>query len=1072
MAEATFAQTSFRGGEWSKSHQGRFDLPEYRTALSVCKNAMPTETEAWTRRPGFLHAGYTAGGNAARLFDYTFNDAFPYKIEASDIGFRFFSGTSLATTNDARTVVSISSANPAIVTVDAAHGWSDNDSIFFTFRDPTSPALHNRPFSLVATSYGSTQFALVDGLTGQNIDGSTLAWATPTKPVTVQRVAVLLAGYAGLWQDIRVVNSNTEAIVLHGAVAPNIIRVATDAAAGTFATFTIDNAFLIDGPYLDPSTTGVTVTPNSTTGLVTFTLNAPAWVSTKAYTINEYVTVSTITYRSLVDQNVGNTPATSPTDWEVVDISTSLNQNGFSDADFGRLVRLFSQPPDWATGTNYVANNVVTYNNSYWIALTAMTGTTPGSGSKNPNTPGVDATKWAPISGSGVALWTWGKIVGFANNIPQSTGSVLAGDMTNSAASFDGVNAQSYVNCSIVNNSSGGVAQVVAMVGKNYSGSGAEAISSVTIFPSTDRGVGYANGKNIFYYARLMASHTVPNLTDKVNGSTGTVLGTTSASKFFKANTTSPISITSSDTTTAWEYVWVELTVANDGLVINTTAYIGEVVFFTNTANNNALQVEILGNDLLYTSPIEVWRMGLYGGPNGYPKVGTYHEGRLWLSGAIPNRVDACKANGINGLEIDFSPTEVDGTVTDASAISYIFNAPDKGDIEWMLPDQQGIIAGTLAGEWLIQASNNNNILTPTSIQAHRVTTIGCANILPIRTPLTTVFVQKHKRKLQEYFADVFSGKFTSPNLAKAARHLTDSGIEELSYQQEPTPMILARRADGVLVGTSYLRERLFSADAPNINGWHQHPRTDGRLVEYIMSGGNADGTTEQVSIVTNDPVTGLRHVEIMAPFMEEDGGLTDAQFLDNGIIPDAQAVATVNGVNSLVLYGIYPHAGKTVTVWGGGRDLGDFTVASDGTVTIPFSASFSVDFYAEFQGNMPCLVGFSYDSDGQLLPPMSPVESGSRNGPGFAKSQRSHYIMAQLVNTKGISFGTDFNKLKPAKLIVDGSQIGTDTLFTGTHRDSYDSADEFGSKPTWRVSRPYPATITAIGAAVNTKDV
>src|SRR5262249_9574331 len=149
----------------------------------------------------------------------------------------------------------------------------------------------------------------------------------------------------------------------------------------------------------------------------------------------------------------------------------------------------------------------------------------------------------------------------------------------------------------------------------------------------------------------------------------------------------------------------------------------------------------------------------------------TYHEGRLWLSGAVANRLDSSAAGGVtkdvNGLRIDCTPTAVDGTVTDANAISYTFNTKDVNPIFWMEPDQQGIICGTKGGEWLVQATSINSPLTPTNIQAHRVTKIGCANIEPRRTEHTVVFVQKFQRKVIEYFADVFSGKFTAPNLSK-----------------------------------------------------------------------------------------------------------------------------------------------------------------------------------------------------------------------------------------------------------------------------------------------------------------
>src|SRR5260221_340418 len=59
MPEASVVQANFLGGEWSKSAQGRVDLPAYKTAMNVCLNGLPREEGAWVRRSGTLTHGNT-----------------------------------------------------------------------------------------------------------------------------------------------------------------------------------------------------------------------------------------------------------------------------------------------------------------------------------------------------------------------------------------------------------------------------------------------------------------------------------------------------------------------------------------------------------------------------------------------------------------------------------------------------------------------------------------------------------------------------------------------------------------------------------------------------------------------------------------------------------------------------------------------------------------------------------------------------------------------------------------------------------------------------------------------------
>jgi len=77
MAAASYTQLNFLGGEWSKSFQGRFDRPDYRTAMNVCLNGMPLEQGPWTRRPGSRFCATTRNGTVGRLVSFDLKQSSP-----------------------------------------------------------------------------------------------------------------------------------------------------------------------------------------------------------------------------------------------------------------------------------------------------------------------------------------------------------------------------------------------------------------------------------------------------------------------------------------------------------------------------------------------------------------------------------------------------------------------------------------------------------------------------------------------------------------------------------------------------------------------------------------------------------------------------------------------------------------------------------------------------------------------------------------------------------------------------------------------------------------------------------
>jgi hypothetical protein len=367
--------------------------------------------------------------------------------------------------------------------------------------------------------------------------------------------------------------------------------------------------------------------------------------------------------------------------------------------------------------------------------------------------------------------------------------------------------------------------------------------------------------------------------------------------------------------TTAAIWVWATITAYTSPTVV--TATLTPVDGVTN---------------LPRTSACATWRLGLYSNTTGYPTCGTYHEGRLWLAGVIGNRLDGSVSND----PFNFSPTASDGTVADNNSCAYVFNSKDVNKIFWMEPDTLGIICGTQAGEWLVQASAQNDNLTPTSVQAHRRTVYGCANVPPKRTGITITFVQRLNKKVLEYVTTDFRG-LSAHNLSLTGKHLTQPGIVELAYQREKVPTIWARDTNGALLSCTYRREQPYASEPPDFAGWARHDM-HGLTVESIQAGPNFDGTIDALALIVKD-ANDKRWSLLQTDMFDVDWTIGDAMYVDFAETPSMWEVL-VGPPQVLRLYSLHYLAGQSVDVFAGGIDAGTLTVAADGHLDIPIDGS------------------------------------------------------------------------------------------------------------------------------------
>ena len=78
------------------------------------------------------------------------------------------------------------------------------------------------------------------------------------------------------------------------------------------------------------------------------------------------------------------------------------------------------------------------------------------------------------------------------------------------------------------------------------------------------------------------------------------------------------------------------------------------------------------------------------------------------------------------------------------------------------------------------------------------------------------LFLQKAKRKIRELQYNFDSDGYQAPDLTILNETVTDTGINEMSYQQEPGSNIWCVRDDGVLACLTYQRSE-------NVIAWSRH---------------------------------------------------------------------------------------------------------------------------------------------------------------------------------------------------------------------------------------------------------
>jgi hypothetical protein len=205
---------------------------------------------------------------------------------------------------------------------------------------------------------------------------------------------------------------------------------------------------------------------------------------------------------------------------------------------------------------------------------------------------------------------------------------------------------------------------------------------------------------------------------------------------------------------------------------------------------------------------ITAWSLGAWSATTGYPRTVSFFEQRLVFGGSesYPQTIWASES----GLYEEFDVG--DGSAADA--FIYTIAANKVNVIRWLAPARD-LIVGTVGGEFKV-ARPAGEPLKPDNVNIAQQTTYGGYTTQPIQVGSEVLFVQRQQRKVRSFAYRFEDDAYVAPDMTLLAEHITDTGIVDVDYAQEPDSIYWAARTDGTLLGMTYHR-------AEDVIAWHRH---------------------------------------------------------------------------------------------------------------------------------------------------------------------------------------------------------------------------------------------------------
>ena len=426
------------------------------------------------------------------------------------------------------------------------------------------------------------------------------------------------------------------------------------------------------------------------------------------------------------------------------------------------------------------------------------------------------------------------------------------------------------------------------------------------------------------------------------------------------------------------------------------------------------------------------WQLGAFSDTTGWPRAVAFYEQRLVFGGTATQPQTIFFSQGGDFENFERGTDADDGLV-------YTIGSNEVNVIRY-LASGKNLIVGTSGGEFVVRASGFDEPLNPTNTQIKQQTTYGSADIQPMQVGNATLFLQRAKRKMRELVFSNESDSYVAPDMTILAEHITEGGIDEFAYQQEPDSVAWCVRSDGVLACMTYRREE-------QVVAWQRHiiGGTDAVVESVAVIPGDLD--EDQVYVIVKRTINGAtkRYVEYLSGF-DFGTDITDAFFVDSGLTYDGSAATIISGLDHL--------EGETVQILADGSTHPDKTVSS-GQITLDRSAS-------------KVHVGLGFTSKVETLR----IDAGSASGSAQGKTKRISEVTVRLYRSVGLKVGTSTSELDTIPFRSSAAGMGQAVpLFTGDKTIEFRGGFDDDATIVVQQDQPLPTSLLAIFPTVSVFD-
>ena len=321
------------------------------------------------------------------------------------------------------------------------------------------------------------------------------------------------------------------------------------------------------------------------------------------------------------------------------------------------------------------------------------------------------------------------------------------------------------------------------------------------------------------------------------------------------------------------------------GRLVNFRDGYGKITGVTDTTNATITIIKDLGSATASAD----WSLGAFSDTTGHPSCVTFFEQRLVFAGTTnqPQTIFFSKSGDYENMDAN-----IGGTIADDDAIIYTIASNQVNAIRFMTATRT-LILGTAGGEFTVSGGGTDSAVTPTNILIKKQSNHGSANVDAIAVGNATLFLQRAKRKIRELAYNFDVDGYIAPDMTILAEHITEGGLTQIAYQQEPNQIVYGVRGDGELVGLTYQREQ-------QVTAWHRHI-FGGRfgvatitVSDYanIANGTKLTLTKSDGTVVDFTSTTGTAGTN---EFKTQTNNNTTATNLKNAINAHANFTATVN---------------------------------------------------------------------------------------------------------------------------------------------------------------------------------